>query len=145
MTGWDGFGEGLAEQLTTLATGSVLIISESGPTGRYAQFLQSDESLSAELVGDHYLDPSVRAGEPGCRLIAEAGWRQPEDTVHGHNWQAELPWPSPSAAYHRLAAMTVTGLRDALRITSPQTLVYDAWGRENHPLRLPLLGLTPKT
>ncbi|MGW7414773.1 TY-Chap domain-containing protein [Streptomyces sp. NPDC054863] len=143
MTGWDGFTEGLAEQLTTLASGSVLILRESGPTGRYAQFLQTDATVEAELVADHYLDPAVRAGEPGCRLITEAGWRQPEDTVYGHNWQAVLSWPSPSDAYRRLAAMTVTGLRDGLRITDPETLVYEAWARGNRPLRMPLLGLAP--
>ncbi|MEU8886372.1 hypothetical protein [Streptomyces sp. NPDC048442] len=141
MTGWDGFGEGLAEQLTTLASGSVLVIRERGAAGRFAQFLQTDATVEAELVGDHHLDPSLRAGESGCRLITEAGWQPPEDTVYGHNWQAELGWPSPSGAYRRLAAMTVTGLRDALRITGPEALVYEAWGRGNRPLTLPLLGL----
>ncbi|MET9774002.1 hypothetical protein ABZ023_06980 [Streptomyces sp. NPDC006367] len=141
MTGWDEFGEGLAEQLSTLATGSVLILRESAPTGRYAQFMQDDDRLGAELVGDHYLEPGVRAGEQGGRLIAEAGWQRPEDTVYGHNWQAELPWPSASDAYRRLAAMTVTGLRDGLRITGPKDLVYKAWTRRNRPLQLPLLGL----
>ncbi|MFD4242148.1 hypothetical protein ACFWP3_11195 [Streptomyces sp. NPDC058525] len=146
MTRWEGFSEGLAEQLASLTAGSVLIISEGGQTGRYAQFLQSDETVEAELVGDHYLDPALRAGEAGCRLIAEAGWRAPQDTVYGHNWRTELPWPSPSDAYRKLAGMTVTGLRDGLRITGPQVLVYEAWDgrRGNRPLALPLLGLTPK-
>ncbi|MEU2549597.1 hypothetical protein ABZ618_29915 [Streptomyces roseolus] len=141
MTEWDEFSQRLAEQLSTLTTGSVLIIREDGPPGRYAQFLQADERVEAQLVADHYLDPTARAGETGNRLITEAGWRQPEDTVYGHNWQTELPWPSTSDAYRRLAAMTVTGLRDALRITSPETLVYEAWTRGNRPLRLPSLGL----
>ncbi|MER5894481.1 hypothetical protein [Streptomyces sp. NPDC001876] len=147
MTGWDGFSEGLAEQLASLAAGSVLIIRESGQTGRYAQFLQTDERVEAELVGDHHLDPALRAGEAGCRLIAEAGWRPPEDTVYGHNWWSELPWPSSSVAYRALAGMTVTGLRDGLRITGPQVLVYEAWDgrRGNRPLTLPLLGLTAQS
>lgn len=147
MTGWDGLGERLAEQLASLATGSVLIIGERGRTGRYAQFLQSDERVEAELVGDHHLDPALRAGEAGSRLIAEAGWRPPEDTVHGHNWWAELPWPSSSAAYRELAGMTVTGLRDGLRIAGPQALVYEAWDgrRGNRPLVLPLLGLSAQS
>lgn len=146
MTGWDGLSDGLAEQLASLAAGSVLIISESAQTGRYAQFLQSEDTLAAELVGDHHLDPALRAGEAGGRLIVEAGWRPPEDTVYGHNWQAELPWPSPSDAYRTLAGMTVTGLRDGLRITGPQALVYEAWDgrRGNRALTLPLLGLAPK-
>lgn len=77
MTGWDGFGERLAEQLTLLGPESVLIIREGGGTGRYAQFLQSDEGVEAELVGDHGLDPALRAGEEGSRLIVEAGWKPP--------------------------------------------------------------------
>ncbi|MFJ4840621.1 TY-Chap domain-containing protein [Streptomyces sp. NPDC088746] len=147
MTGWDGFSEGLAEQLASLPAGSVLIIRESGQTGRYAQFLQSDERVGAELVGDHHLAPGLRAGEAGCRLIAEAGWQLPEDTVYGHNWWSELPWPSSSVSYRELARMTVTGLRDGLRITGPQDLVYEAWEqrRGNRSLTLPLLGLTAQS
>ncbi|MFE3559421.1 hypothetical protein ACFXKW_31880 [Streptomyces sp. NPDC059193] len=147
MTGWDGFGEGLAEQLTLLTAGSVLIISEGGRTGQYAQFLQSDGRVEAELVGDHGLDPALRAGEAGCRLIVEAGWRPPQDTAYGHNWWTELPWPSPSDAYRNLAVMAVTGLRDGLRIAGPQNLVYEAWDgrRGNRPLVLPLLGLSQKS
>ncbi|MFI5801382.1 TY-Chap domain-containing protein [Streptomyces sp. NPDC051561] len=141
MTDWSGFREGLAEQLTTLAGGSTLIIGEGGAAARFAQFRQSSGSLSAELVGDHYLGPSVRAGEAGSRLISEAGWLRPEDTAYGHNWHTELPWPSDSAAYRRLAAMTVTGLRDGLGIAGPDELVYRAWTRGNRDLRLPLLGL----
>ncbi|MEU0101416.1 hypothetical protein [Streptomyces sp. NPDC006267] len=143
MTAWEGFCEGLAEQLASLATGSVLIIREGGRTGRYAQFAQSDEVLRAELTGDHGLDPALRAGETGGRLIAEAGWEPPQGTVYGHNWQAGLPWPSPANTYRELARMTVTGLRDGFRIVSPRTLVYEAWDerRGNRPLVLPLLGL----
>lgn len=146
MTGWDEFSEGLAEQLASLAAGSVLIIRE-GRTGRFAQFVQSDQALKAELVGDHSLDPALRAGEAGSRLITEAGWQPPEDTVYGHNWQTELPWPSASGAYRELARMTVTGLRDGLRIAGPQDLVYEAWDerRGNLDLVLPLLGLPPKS
>lgn len=149
MTDWDAFGEKLAEQLSALPAGAVLIIREGerGDTGRYAQFLQSDEGVEAELVGDHHLAPALRAGEAGSGLIAEAGWQAPEDTVYGHNWWAKLPWPSPSEAYRRLSGMTVTGLRDALRIAGPQALVYEAWDgrRGNRPLPLPLLGLAPQS
>ncbi|MDA5284110.1 hypothetical protein [Streptomyces sp. Isolate_45] len=144
MTEWDGFSERLAEQLASLAAGSVLIIREVGQTGRYVQFLQTEERVEAELVGDHHLELALRAGEVGCRLIAEAGWRPPEDTVYGHNWWTELPWPSSSVAYRELAGMTVTGLCDGLRIAGPQALVYEAWDgrRGNRLLTLPLLGLT---
>ncbi|MGW1184436.1 TY-Chap domain-containing protein [Streptomyces drozdowiczii] len=147
MTEWDGFTEKLAEQLSTLSAGSVLIIREGGDTGRYAQLLQSEKGVEAELVGDHHLAPELRAGETGTGLIVAAGWQAPEDTVYGHNWWAKLPWPSPSDAYRKLAGMTVTGLRDALRITGPEALVYEAWDgrRGNRPLVLPLLGLAAKS
>ncbi|CAM5478401.1 hypothetical protein GCM10010329_30030 [Streptomyces spiroverticillatus] len=145
MTGWEGFGEGLAQQLSTLAAESVLIIRDSGPTNRYVQFLQTDSRLLAELVSDHWLEPAVRAGESGARLIAEAGWRQPESTVPDGNWETSLDWPSPARDYRRLAAMSVAGLRDGLRISGPEALVYDAWSPPgNRPLRLPLLGIEPK-
>lgn len=42
--------------------------------------------LGAELVGDHGLDPALRVGKAGSRLIVEAGWQPPQDTAHGHNW-----------------------------------------------------------
>lgn len=43
--------------------------------------------------------------------------------------------------------MTVTGLRDALRVTGPQALVYEAWDgrRGNRALVLPVLGLAAKS
>ncbi|MFI6938598.1 TY-Chap domain-containing protein [Streptomyces sp. NPDC050418] len=147
VTEWGALGEALAEELASLSDGSVLVIREAGRTGRYVQFLQSDATLEAELSGDHHLDPALRAGVAGSRLIVEAGWRPPVDTAYGHNWWAELAWPSPSAAYRNLAAMSVSGLRDGLRIAGPQALVYEAWdGRQgNRSLTCHRLGLTPQT
>ncbi|MFD6875041.1 MULTISPECIES: HEAT repeat domain-containing protein [unclassified Streptomyces] len=67
-------------------------------------------------------------GKAGCRPIAEAGWGPPEETVLGHNWWTELPWPSSSVAWSEPGGMMVTGLRDLLeglwsasRVTAART------------------------
>jgi hypothetical protein len=83
----------------------------------------------------------LRAGATGRALIADSGWRA-RDAGHS-NWWAELPWPSSSADYRRLADMVVTGLRDGFGIRAPTALAYTAWNErlENRKLDLPLLGL----
>ncbi|UGT70011.1 hypothetical protein LTT66_07525 [Nocardia gipuzkoensis] len=143
MTGWEDFAAGLAAELAALRAGSIvkLVESETGPRRRYAQFLQLDDLLSAELVDDEWLDPALRAGTAGRAVIADAGWRE-RDASHD-NWWTELPWPSPSAGYRRLADMVVTGLRDGFGIDAPTALAYTAWNErsENRELDLPLLGL----
>ncbi|MFJ5711434.1 TY-Chap domain-containing protein [Streptomyces sp. NPDC093105] len=151
MTGWDGFQERLAEQLASLPAGAVVIVSETGaapPTktakgSRYAQFRQDPESLYAELSGDRHLEGAARAGDEGGRLLVAAGWRAPDADDRVGNWCAELPWPSPSVAYRRLASMVVTGLHVVFRVPAPSSLAYTAWDAEdgNRPLELPLLGL----
>lgn len=145
MTDWIRFAEALAEQLAMVNSGTVVIISEHGRAGersRTAQFRQLDNSVWAELSGDKWLDPDVRAGESGSGLIAEVGWRQP-DADHGHNWWIERPWPVTSADCRRIGSMVVTGLRDGFRISDPAALSYDAWDESNgnRPMELPLLGL----
>ncbi|WP_174189717.1 TY-Chap domain-containing protein [Nocardia barduliensis] len=142
MTGWEDIAAGLAAELATLHAGSIvkLVESETGPRRRYAQFLQLDDLLSAELVDDGWLDPALRAGTAGRALIAAAGWRE-RDAGHS-NWWTELPWPSSSAGYRRLADMVVTGLRDGFGIDAPTALAYTAWNeRSADQLDLPLLGL----
>ncbi|MGK8485862.1 TY-Chap domain-containing protein [Nocardia asiatica] len=142
MTGWEDIAAGLAAELAALSAGSIvkLVESETGPRRRYAQFLQLDDVLSAELVDDGWLDPALRAGTAGRAVIAAAGWRE-RDATHG-NWWAELPWPSSSAEYRRLADMVVTGLRDGFGIAAPTALAYTAWNeRSANQLDLPLLGL----
>jgi hypothetical protein len=143
LTGWEDFAAGLAEELAALRAGSIVKLVESGtgPRRRYAQFLQLDDALSAELVDDEWLDPALRAGDTGRALIAESGWRE-RDASHV-NWWTELPWPSSTAGYRRLAGMVVTGLRDGFGIGAPTALAYVAWNErwENRELDLPLLGL----
>ncbi|MFF3224972.1 hypothetical protein ACFYV7_19425 [Nocardia suismassiliense] len=147
MTDWDQFAEGLAQHLATLPTGAVVKIIESDESAevpRYAQFLQSDTKLFAEVVGDDWLDSDKGAGEAGARLLAEAGWHQPDD-AHSGNWWFDSAWPIDSAAYQRLATMVVTGLRDAFRVTDLTDFYYEAWNGNagNRKLDLPLLGIPP--
>lgn len=143
MTGWGDFAAGLAAELAALRAGSIvkLVESDTGPRRRYAQFLQLDETLSAELVDDEWLDPALRAGATGRALITAAGWRE-RDARHS-NWWTELAWPSPTTEYRRLADMVVTGLREGFGIEAPTTLAYAAWNERlgNRELDLPLLGL----
>ncbi|WP_206055206.1 hypothetical protein [Nocardia sp. CS682] len=108
---------------------------------RFAQFRQLDNMIWAELVGDSWLEPDVRAGDAGRRLIAEAGWQEP-DADHCNNWWYELPWPANSDGYQRLAARIATGLRDAYGILDPKKLVYQAWNDRdgNREIDLPLIG-----
>jgi hypothetical protein len=145
LPGWDEFAEGLAQHLATLPTGAVVKIIEPDETAevpRYAQFLQSDTKLFAEVVGDEWLDPALGAGEAGERLLTEAGWHQPDED-HSGNWWLDSAWPIDSAGYDRLASMVVTGLRDAFRISDLSAFHYKAWNGNagNRKLDLPLLGL----
>ncbi|BDU02468.1 TY-Chap domain-containing protein [Nocardia sputorum] len=143
MTGWGDLAAGLAAELAALRAGSIVKLVESGtgPRRRYAQFLQLDDALAAELVDDEWLALEARAGAAGRALIAESGWRE-RDAGHV-NWWTELPWPSPTVDYRRLADMVVTGLRDGFGIHAPTALAYTAWDErsENRRLELPLLGL----
>lgn len=142
MTGWAAFADGLAAELAGLSAGSIVKIGESRPgRRRYAQFLQSDDSLSAELVDDEWLTPELQAGAEGRAIIAAAGWRESDDE-HG-NWWTELPWPSASADYRHVAEMVVTGFRDGFGLPGPTGLSYEAWNERagNRPLTLPRLGL----
>ncbi|MFI6046319.1 TY-Chap domain-containing protein [Nocardia sp. NPDC051321] len=145
MTGWEQFTEGLARHLAELPSGAVVKIiesDESADVARYAQFLQTDSKLIAEVVGDGWLAPELGAGTAGSRLLADAGWHQPDED-HSGNWWLDSTWPIDSASYRRIASMVVTGLRDAFRISDLSTLYYEAWNGNagNRKLDLPLLGL----
>jgi hypothetical protein len=145
LTGWEQFAEGLARHLAELPSGAVVKIVESDESAevpRYAQFLQSDDKLFAEVVGDEWLDEDLGAGTAGGRLLADAGWHQPDED-HSGNWWHDSAWPIDSAGYRQLASMVVTGLRDAFRISDLSAFHYEAWNGNagNRKLDLPLLGL----
>lgn len=141
MTEWTEFAAGLAEHLAGSTAGTVVKISELNGA-RYAQFRQLDNEVWAELAGDAWLEPAVRAGDPGARVFTAAGW-QPPDPDHGDNWWIEWATPLSPVRYRELAAMVVAGLRDGFRITEVTALGYEAWDENdgNRELELPELGL----
>lgn len=143
MTGWPALAESLALELAGLPAGAIVKVIESG-TGprRFAQFLQLDNVLHAELATDTMLGPQMRAGEAGQQAIRNLGWNDP-DNSHHNRW-ADLRWPALSADYHRIATMAIDGLVRGFGISGPEVLVYDAWNERdrNRAIELPLLGLT---
>ncbi|WP_336085383.1 TY-Chap domain-containing protein [Nocardia sp. SSK8] len=144
MTGWTAFAHGLATELAAAPDTTVLVIGESAAPGarRFAQFRKTGTAVAAELTGDEWLEPAFRPDADGIRAITEAGWQTP-DEAHMDNWWAEFPWPTTTEDYQRLAAMTVTGLRDGFGIAAPTTLVYRGWVEQagNSDLHLPGLGI----
>lgn len=145
MTDWIQFADGLARELARLPAGVIVIIAdadEHGGDGHYVQFVQSEDGLRAELVGDFHLESAAQPSAQARQLVLDAGWQIP-DRKHGDNWWIDLPWPVSTAVYRALAAMVVTGLRDGLGVSNPDLLLYRAWNdrRGNRPLDLPLLCL----
>ncbi|MFF2087775.1 hypothetical protein ACFVVM_28690 [Nocardia sp. NPDC058176] len=143
MTSWTTLADGLAQELAGLPAGAIVTIVESRPdrTARFAQFVQSEDALAAELVDDDALDVPLRAGDSGTTVIRALGWHE-RDRYH-ENWWLELPWPATSADYRRLADMVVRGFGEGFGLPGPDTFVYDAWNERtgNSPIELPLLGL----
>ncbi|WP_280414571.1 TY-Chap domain-containing protein [Nocardia carnea] len=140
MTEWQELAAGLADQLSALPAGAVLIIAEAeGP--RYAQFKQFDDRLYAELVGDSWLPPGKQAGDSGARRLVDAGWQPPGGDRT--NWWIDRAWPLSPAQYRELVSMVFTGFRDVFAIARPDDLVYEAWNSEagDADLDFPGLGL----
>ncbi|MFE9787963.1 hypothetical protein ACFYO7_21545 [Nocardia salmonicida] len=143
MTDWADFARVLADELAAAPDTTVLVIGEAAPSGsrRFAQFRKTSESVEAELTGNEWLDPTSRPDDAGWRAITRAGWRQP-DQDHCDNWWAEFPTPIGTDQYRRIAAITVTGLRDGFGITTPTALSYKGWAEKSgNNLHLPSLGI----
>ncbi|MBC7300393.1 MAG: hypothetical protein H5T78_05515 [Nocardia sp.] len=147
MTGWPDFARALADELIAAPDTTVLVIGEAAPSGsrRFAQFRKTSEFVLAELTGNEWLDPASRPGDEGWRAISRAGWRRP-DQDHCDNWWAEFPAPVGTDQYRRIAAITVTGLRDGFGITAPSALSYQGWAENSGgSLHLPTLGIPDAT
>ncbi|KAF0848244.1 TY-Chap domain-containing protein [Nocardia caishijiensis] len=140
---WDDVATALAGELAALPAGAIvkLVEARAERPSRFAQFLQTDAELTAELIDDDHLAAELRAGRAGNAVIRELGW-QPRDRHH-ENWWTHLPWPAPAADYRRLADMVVAGLRDGFGVATPDSFTYDAWNerRGNSLIELPQLGL----
>ncbi|MEV0333092.1 hypothetical protein [Nocardia sp. NPDC050717] len=144
MTGWTAFAEHLSGELAKLPLGARVIIFEPEPARirRFVQFARDEDVLSAQLIGDRYLDENRRPAPAGYQAITVGGWNQP-DVDNGHLWWVDFDAPVTAEDCHRAAELAVTGLRDGYAITSPTDLAYNAWtDRAGHPdLDLPTLSL----
>ncbi|MEU3010769.1 TY-Chap domain-containing protein [Nocardia asteroides] len=144
MTGWTEFAEHLAAELAKLPLGARVIVFEPEPARirRFVQFARDEDVLSAQLIGDRYLDENRRPTPAGYQAITDGGWNQP-DVDNGHLWWVDFDAPVTAEDWHRAAELAVTGLRDGYTITSPTELAYNAWtDHAGHPdLDLPTLGL----
>ncbi|MFD3744511.1 hypothetical protein [Nocardia sp. NPDC058633] len=143
MTDWAHFARVLADELGAVPDTAVLVIGEAAPSGsrRFAQFRKTGEAVLAELTGNEWLDSTSRPDDAGWQAITRAGWRRP-DQDHCGNWWAEFASPVGSDHYRRIAAITVTGLRDGFGITAPAALSYQGWvEKSGDNLHLPGLGI----
>ncbi|QKG20068.1 TY-Chap domain-containing protein [Actinomadura verrucosospora] len=143
---WLAFADSLAEELTALEAGTLVVIYEAEreiEQARGIQFVQEDARLIAELSHNDYLDPEVWATPAGEEAIKELGWRPPATELGRDNWWETLDWPAATAQYQELARMAVLGLRDGYRISSEAPFYYNAWNecRGNETVELPLLRL----
>ena len=136
---WGDFEQRLAQFLSALAEGEVLIL-EIPDTSRYVQFLSWGETA---LHGEVSYDPSTDKGTDADRIRA-VGWQEPErdrkgrSVIGSENLQVSVP---PSDA-DRLATMTVAVLREIWAVPEPQSLhvskLNDAGGPPVAQLQVPL-------
>ncbi|MFJ2665152.1 TY-Chap domain-containing protein [Nocardia fluminea] len=142
MSDWATFTDHLASELDELPTTSRVIIFEPEPASgrRFVQFARDEHVLSAQLVGSRSLEPERQPDAAGWRAITRAGWHQP-DAANAHLWWVDFDAPVTMDDCRRAAAIAVTGLRDGYGITSPDTLVYDAWVERTGTIDLHTLGL----
>ncbi|MFC5745153.1 TY-Chap domain-containing protein [Actinomadura rugatobispora] len=141
---WDEFARGLAEEFAVLPAGALLVLSEPGESGRYAQFAQGPDELVAYVVADSFLSERARATPEGARAIARAGWREPDPSAGHENWWQVLPWPASSRQYRALAESVAAALRDGYGISTPGGWSYQAWNETTgEDLELRHLRLSP--
>jgi hypothetical protein len=141
---WEEFAEGLAEEFAGLPAGALLVLSEPGDRGRYAQFAQDEMELVAYVVVNFFVPESAQATPQGEQAIADAGWNPPDGSGLHENWWRTLPWPASSAQYRALADAVVTALRDGYGIASPDGWTYQAWNeRTGDDIELTHLALQP--
>ncbi|MFD0854758.1 hypothetical protein ACFQ07_21140 [Actinomadura adrarensis] len=141
---WEEFAEGLAEEFGRLPTGALLVLSEPGEAGRYAQFAQEESELVAYVVVNSFLAGPARATPRGEEAIVRAGWNPPDASGRHENWWRTLPWPASSAQYRALAGSVAAALRDGYAIASPDGWSYQAWNeRTGDDIELRSLALRP--
>jgi hypothetical protein len=143
---WTAFAAGLAEELADLPVGTLVVIREADREigrARFAQFVQEDDGLAAEVVTNDALESEFRASSAGEEVIRQAGWHDPAPLEGYDVWWYTLPWPASGTQYRELSLMVVTAVRYGYGIDDTTPWCYRAWNERkgNEPVELPGLGL----
>jgi len=98
------------------------------------------EGVTAEVVSNDFLPEERRLPRKDRKRLRADGWRKPGHAGMPNWWSSHSA--DPGSGYQALAGMTVTALRDVLRIESPHGLSYTAFDTEtNESINLAGLGL----
>jgi hypothetical protein len=139
---WDAFITALATELSRLPDGAVVVIEDSGNRNHYAQFMQSSDSLRAEVASDPEPPAAISIPPATEERLRQSGWQPPDANGSLPNWSYDLPWPASWRDYQELAATMVAFLRDTLGIVAPTSMVHRSWiNHTNEALELTALGI----
>lgn len=119
---WDDFSLKLSVELAKLPATARLII-EDPETGRYFQFAQDPDTLTAELVYTDYVKDGYGTTPEGHQAIVDAGWTRPAND----NWQEKLSWPPSGTQYRELVDKIIVGLRKGYGVTDLKGWIYRGW------------------
>jgi hypothetical protein len=141
---WDVFAKSLAMELSRLPDGAVVVLEESSNRNHYIQFMQSSDSLYAELAAGSAPANGLSISRSTERSLRTSGWKEPDKNGSIPNWGYELAWPAPWKDYLELAVTTTAFLHDTLGVVAPASLVHRSWNRyTNEQLELASLGVPP--
>ncbi|MFC3966076.1 TY-Chap domain-containing protein [Nocardia jiangsuensis] len=134
---WDRFVVALARCLAELPSRATLVLAASG--NRYAQFVQFDIRLSAELAGNDFLLEPISPAS--AQRLRELGWTAPNAGRDVDNWSRTLLWPISDRTLVELARGAAIGLHDAMGVRSPAELRAKGWTENPGALDLSVLGV----
>ncbi|MEV0357950.1 hypothetical protein AB0H71_18035 [Nocardia sp. NPDC050697] len=137
---WERFVRALARCLAELPSRATLVIAASG--NRYAQFVQFDIRLSAELAGNDFLLEPISPAN--AQRLRELGWTAPDAARDVENWSRTLLWPISQRTLVRLAEGAAIGLHDAMGVESPADLRASGWTENPGSLDLSVLGVADR-
>lgn len=145
---WDDLETRLAEALGALEEDQYLILSAKRGYG-YVQFAaQGSFGLRAEAVSNHYLPPEHALGEAELATMRELGWNEPtrkpsEPAPEGQSMGSPNFFHDFERPVHfaDLARVAIRTLVEALHVSHPGSLEYEARDRDGSQILLPGLGL----
>ncbi|TDC50793.1 hypothetical protein E1281_21440 [Actinomadura sp. KC345] len=147
---WPDFSARLGRVLAELAPGErsvILIIMDSAEPGCMVQYICGGDGGGtwAEVASNKSLPKHRRLSKDDEQRLRSTGWDKPSggrwSPVRLPNWSTDR-FSDPEADHGVLADMSVTALRDVLRIASPAGLMYDAFDQETgEPVTLGALGV----